>query len=1846
MAQQDYCEIILNAVSQIVTAETAARQNKGMIACRVKDITERNLGRYSVNYKGDTFLACGEATDYEIDDEVYVLRAENTGSQLSVIVGRKLREDEFPIQINDPLTKMMRLKEWRPTSASGVYEVTPSAPYDTIGLSFDAIGEFTITLKVVNTVGRTYTYELDETNFLFSSSFDIALTQRCTIDISRTGTPLRVELSTTGDLTNFIVDFGYNITNKLESDKALKLYTEGEQKYYTDSFGNLKENNTINLYLDWLYLDENAEIKSLTHINYLENKPLGFEVNWYKQTEGVDGDFYSGPGWTKIIIEDNTQDPDYRVYYIEKDNLFALSGYYNALFSGDLEQTAIKAVITYTPIGATSVETIVSNELIFENIQDESLEYITRGSIELSDGSNAVYPFWALNGFLKDQNDVYKEREFNFSYSTGLGVEALYKNIASVTWYIPKANMYYFSKERISSTAIQSLEGEYAVLTIIPFETAVAKDSQGKPLSGDDLYKGALKEIFRADYKLMERYIANRISNKVICEINFKDETETWKQERDLYFSKAGLDGTGSQILIWLTDKNGNLARNVQFGEGNTYTVNTLFVDENGESLPDLSPLSVTVQHGMSSEKGQGKYEDGIYTPPSNPLGYNVEYPTYCDILKVVYQIEPEKQESTQEIVYEWDGSVGAIVETKPEIITTVKPATTYTEYYPISYALWADYGYEGPTYITYDSSGGNPTYDNTSLAIWEDNKRFEGRSDVVWWLQYQLAETQYIDAIPKLKPKVGGQTGAFLEAPSEKDKSVKLYPANYYENSIDYVVSIIIYEKKVMGTYTEYKPWYIQPLVIRQARHFSTILDNWDGQFKIDAENGYVLSSALVAGNKNEKNEFSGVIAGTLNTMMNLEVPVVSPYPLDNNGKPITDENGKNIEEDTIVYKTNRIYRENQTGILGYKDGIQTYGFLDNGTAFIGPSGQGQILFDGTEGKIKSGGNFIKARQDNKTGVITTEGTGMIIDFTYGGIYAPNFILDPLGNASFAGRISADWGTVGGYNIASRMLYTKVNENKYMALLSPSYKAAKYEDNPANYGEDTAKERDNWYYWKKIDENNGQYEEYPGIPHIENQAGPGLIIENNKRRLRAFFESSSFYPQFMVDQYEIEADKKEKILSSISIGYDKETDQHRPGLFGESNYGNIKMLVPGDQEITSTLYYGPFEEGTDNKAEGRYPVASLEVKSIGAFQNFTNYKKRITGITEYIDFDSDIYLGNSMLALTTTKYSTFLSSIGFVFGSKEFIKDFNPVKGGFKDKLPDNQYFFNINTPQNRKEVNGWTINSAGLAYLKTGPTTGSRFQVEQQSLLFESYKSAAAVTSKFKINTSNDVFLQAEHNNQEVLAVKASKDGKSVFNIQTDDASIAGLHIWSETTKEQKSIPTTYSLPRVSSKFDQITFDDGSGGAAAPDDDAGTSGSGTSSTTTTKTIYISTKAKDRTVPSTDKIVFNVPVEFANAEVGNVAPMFTNTEGVIFKTQEKWMQIKGDILTGGATKDTKSFELYSGGNGLIFYYQPLSVDASTTENATYVNKKGIAINIGTGENKDTYYMVARNDMNSGIQALYKSAFINLYNTTLSFFTNNKDTAANFVLKSDGTGSLKLNTLTLNGIQLTKTGPFNVWGGAYALNIDQSLQVTNYIGAKEIWVSDDFKINGTSIADIYLKKKLLRLDDNYKNIIGFDQTYYVNGGDSSGTYTNYYTLSNYGTASKVTINADKLTYYYLGDYNKNDTIVTVKATNISYYKEGLEYSGEASDTKTISGTATTTITNYKTITCGNTVTCTGICSCGEEVTCTGTCTDWWYWTNGTSDLEIPWQAQVKAIADSSFAIGDTDISTTIQIEQL
>ena len=42
-------------------------------------------------------------------------------------------------------------------------------------------------------------------------------------------------------------------------------------------------------------------------------------------------------------------------------------------------------------------------------------------------------------------------------------------------------------------------------------------------------------------------------------------------------------------------------------------------------------------------------------------------------------------------------------------------------------------------------------------------------------------------------------------------------------------------------------------------------------------------------------------------------------------------------------------------TGLFGYNEGVQSFGFKTDGTSFIGKSGKGQIRFDGNSGVIQS---------------------------------------------------------------------------------------------------------------------------------------------------------------------------------------------------------------------------------------------------------------------------------------------------------------------------------------------------------------------------------------------------------------------------------------------------------------------------------------------------------------------------------------------------------------------------------------------------------------------------------------------------------------------------------------------------------------------------------------------------------------------------------------------------------------------------------------------------------------------------------------------------------------------------
>lgn len=112
----------------------------------------------------------------------------------------------------------------------------------------------------------------------------------------------------------------------------------------------------------------------------------------------------------------------------------------------------------------------------------------------------------------------------------------------------------------------------------------------------------------------------------------------------------------------------------------------------------------------------------------------------------------------------------------------------------------------------------------------------------------------------------------------------------------------------------------WLQPINVLQSAFSSQVLNKWDGK-SVQIEEGSIVAPMIAAGKK-EKNDndenysFTGVIMGDLSN-----------------------------EDDFIT----------NTGLYGFKNGISTFGLKDDGTAYFGSKGKGQILIDGEKSIITS---------------------------------------------------------------------------------------------------------------------------------------------------------------------------------------------------------------------------------------------------------------------------------------------------------------------------------------------------------------------------------------------------------------------------------------------------------------------------------------------------------------------------------------------------------------------------------------------------------------------------------------------------------------------------------------------------------------------------------------------------------------------------------------------------------------------------------------------------------------------------------------------------------------------------
>ena len=250
---------------------------------------------------------------------------------------------------------------------------------------------------------------------------------------------------------------------------------------------------------------------------------------------------------------------------------------------------------------------------------------------------------------------------------------------------------------------------------------------------------------------------------------------------------------------------------------------------------------------------------------------------------------------------------------------------TTISALYPIAYSNDSDCMYQGPTTIIYNSSGVNPTYYEGDIRLFR--KSNNSSIPCSWTIEYYRPNN--LDSLAG----TGGSDVASLTSVSSLSPYPRLKPSPIYlSNNDTYLVLCARDARNVI--------LWRQPLVFLQNQYPSALLNNWDGELIIDNAGNYILSAMLGAGSKNSNNQFTGVLIGEMgNTKSDIKVK--------------------------------------ETGLFGYHEGAQSFGFNTDGTAFIGKSGQGRIEFYGDKGVIKSA--------DDK---------GMVIDLSEGKITASNFSL------------------------------------------------------------------------------------------------------------------------------------------------------------------------------------------------------------------------------------------------------------------------------------------------------------------------------------------------------------------------------------------------------------------------------------------------------------------------------------------------------------------------------------------------------------------------------------------------------------------------------------------------------------------------------------------------------------------------------------------------------------------------------------------------------------------------------------------------------------------------------------
>ena len=206
-------------------------------------------------------------------------------------------------------------------------------------------------------------------------------------------------------------------------------------------------------------------------------------------------------------------------------------------------------------------------------------------------------------------------------------------------------------------------------------------------------------------------------------------------------------------------------------------------------------------------------------------------------------------------------------------------------------------------------------------------------------------------------------------------------------------------------------------PVVFYLNTYGNEAINGWDGvSIKVDNELGYILSPVVGAGQKTtDTNEFTGVLMGTVGYF-------------DGDGT---------VEE---------------TGLFGFNGEAGRTFFLDaeTGDITLGAPNAARLEYNVADAELRiTGGDAAGIIINGEKAIIQSEGfaegdrpyaqEGTQINLADGSITSMNFAIDENGNAYFRGEVTADSGSIGGWEIDGDRLVGKSEDGSTRIVLDAS---------------------------------------------------------------------------------------------------------------------------------------------------------------------------------------------------------------------------------------------------------------------------------------------------------------------------------------------------------------------------------------------------------------------------------------------------------------------------------------------------------------------------------------------------------------------------------------------------------------------------------------------------------------------------------------------------------------------------------------------------------------------------------------------------------------------------------------